>query len=439
MNYKASIYNYLFESNHQKYIYNILSTGIAEVNEDIVKALKDNNFSILDKSTIDALLEEGFVVEQKTDEKACFQYYFDRTRYITSADTLTIVFIPTYNCNLRCPYCYEGNDKNKKIIALKNIEAIIEFTKDRIEQSQKAMPIRALEVSLYGGEPMLAKKELRYFCEKMKTIAQKYKLPIYYDMVSNLTLLDDDMIALIQDYNMMIQVSIDGIKEQHDVRRILPNGQGTYDKIIKNLETLLKKDLKDKVIIRLNVDAENIQKSKELFSIMKKYSNDIYFGTLTTYKGYNEQYDKACLDTNCISALLLDTHSIYKEHNLPIPQKFGKKGPCSLNCENKFMIDCYLDVYKCDLLINHPECKVGKIDLDGRFIANENYFKQLCFSPFNDSKCQGCKFLPLCAGGCPAKAYINRQKTNAELTCNCEFDEEQLNACLIDYVQRMVE
>ena len=286
----------------------------------------------------------------------------------------------------------------------------------------------------------MCKSELIYFCENVRKIALENGIEIVFDMTSNLTLLDEQMIDMIKKYQIAIQVSIDGIKAQHDVRRIQKNGVGTYDTIIKNLNRLVDAGLKELITIRLNVDNENIKDADEMFSAIKPYSNDIYFGFLTSLKGVNEEYEDKCIGCDCFCETSVEKlNDIIEKNGYVVPQSFGRKAPCAMSCQNKFFIDCNLNVYKCELLLNHEECKVGHIELDGNFVKSSGFYNQMAFSPFNFSECKNCKFLPLCGGGCPATVYVNKNKKDGNV-CekNCSFDAKALDSYLCDYVSRLL-
>jgi len=432
-----SKFNICFKVDGKTYIYNMLSTSIAEIDQQIELALNTNDSSGLESEFISALKEEGFLVDTIENETDKYFYFYDLSRYSRAADCLSIVFIPTYYCNLRCTYCYEGKKDKLKRISKEETDAIIRFAEKRILDSNSNTPVKELSVLLYGGEPLLCKKELLYFCEEITKLASRYSIDLSIDMVSNLTLLDEETIDFISKYDIHVQVSIDGDKEEHDIRRIRADGSGTFDVIIANLERLIEKGLKSNITIRLNTDVSNKESVIFLYKKAMKYSNDVYLGYLTKYGSLNDSFTSKCIETNCddSKAIVLPS-SFYKRLNLPIPQHFGKKGPCSLNCENKYLVDCFLDVYKCDLLIGHKECRVGYIDYEGNFIKNGQYYSQMCFSPAKSEKCINCKLLPMCGGGCPAKEYLKQDRKDGNINIfDCDITERTLEEFLTDYVE----
>jgi uncharacterized protein len=301
------------------------------------------------------------------------------------------------------------------------------------------VPISKLYISLFGGEPRLQKNTIFYFADGMYDIARKYNCEIIYSMTSNMTLLDDDIIALIKKYKISTQVSIDGTRSQHDIRRIKRNGAETYDTIINNLKRLKDNGLKNYIIIRLNIDNENLDDAELILSSVCEYSDDVYFGFLDTFKGFNDSYSKNCISNEIYPEIVLARFDeMSKKYNFNISRHFGKQSPCTLSSENCFYIDCYLNVYKCEMLLNQPIASVGKIVDEGKFIPNTGFYHQMNHSPELFPECLKCKLLPLCAGGCAGKAYIAAGKDDGVLNEKyCMFSEESLKIYLKDFVLRL--
>jgi uncharacterized protein len=437
--YKFSCYNLLFEYSDTKYIYNTLSTAIAEIDESTAYAINNNEITSIDGKYYKAMKSQHFIVDSRINEIEEYLYFYDRTRFGRSSKSLSINFIPSYNCNLACPYCLQGQNKENKSISLKDIDKILRFVESTIADSSKNdVPIQKLFIHFYGGEPMMQKESLFTFIKPVNEIVSKNNCHVYYSMTSNLTLLDDDMINLMKEYNICTQVSIDGTKYQHDLRRIYKNGSGTYDIILNNLRRLNKKGLKDCITIRLNIDRDNLKDAEEIMKSVRSYSDDVYFGFLDTFKGFNDSF-LDCISNEVYPEIVSRKfNEIYKKYDCVIPQPFGKMSPCSLCSENKFFIDSSLNVYKCEMLLNQSVASVGYINDNGEFVPNAGFYHQMNHSPKMFTECQKCKLLPLCAGGCAGKAYISSNRNDGILNEKyCMFTEESLIAYLKTYIEKM--
>jgi uncharacterized protein len=438
--YKFSHYNFLFEAAGKKYIYNTLSTAMAELDEQTALAIDEGDMSRVKAEYCSIMKDQHFLVDQKANETDEYFYFYDRTRFGKSSESLSINFIPSYNCNLACPYCLQGQKKENKSISNEDVNRILVFMESHIINSKNDIPVSKIFIHLYGGEPMMQKDALFLFSDSVYQIAQRYGCQIVYSMTSNLTLLDDAILELMKKYRINTQVSIDGTKTQHDTRRIKKNGGGTYDTILNNLQRLNDSGLKDCVTIRLNIDKNNLNDADEIMRAVRAYSDDVYFGFLDTFTGFNDSFSEICVSSEIYPQVVSQKfNEIYRKYDFEIPLPFGKMPPCSINSENKFFIDCYLNVYKCEMLLNQPNARVGHIADDGTFIVESGFYHQMNRSPKIFADCYKCKLLPLCAGGCAGKVYIANNRNNGILDEKyCMFTEESLISYLQDYAKRLV-
>lgn len=186
------------------------------------------------------------------------------------------------------------------------------------------------------------------------------------------------------------------------------------------------------VNIRVNVDTETLSASEEVLHELDGLYGNIYFSVIVHHNGANDCHEKLCVQETRFSEFVTRANSVLASHGLPVQRSFGKRPPCSLIVPNKYFVDCNFDVYGCDCLINHPECKIGTIDGEGRLMLSPTYYHQRNTSVSYNEKCRACKWAPACGGGCPATKYINEGK----LACQCIVDQQSLDEYLIDYIGR---
>ena len=439
---KSSFYNIFFENNGKCYVYNTLTVAIAELDRDTFLTLKENRISGINEEYIYEMIEQGFLVDENENEQAKYLYFYNKMRLGSVAKLLSITFVPSYACNLACPYCLQGAYKNEKALNDKQTDTVLKFAEKMIIFSHQngQIPISHIHANLYGGEPMMQKQAIMRYCDGMNSLAKKYNCEIHYMMTSNFTLLDDDILDMIERYKIQTQISIDGNRKEHDKRRIFKNGSGTYDLIIGNLQKMQKRHLADCVVIRLNIDQNNIQCAEEVLEAVHEYSTDVYFGFLESFNGYNDDFSPNVVSNegNIKAGEIKKLNDLLRKYNFTVPEEFGKISPCAINCVNKFFVDCDLNVYTCELALKHPELRVGVLAEDGEFIPNNNFYVMMNRSPANYPECMRCKFMPICAGGCAAKAYIRDNKQDGNLDRRyCMLDEEALISYLKDYVIRL--
>ena len=98
------------------------------------------------------------------------------------------------DCNLHCKYCFRDN---------KRIDKVPEFTPDMIECLKNLSPEKCKIATATGGEPFLRFDKVKeYFSYVHKDIPKK--------IISNCTLLTQEIVDYINENNIELQVSHDG-------------------------------------------------------------------------------------------------------------------------------------------------------------------------------------------------------------------------------------
>ena len=102
-----------------------------------------------------------------------------------------------------------------------------------LERSKKT---NELCLSFYGGEPLLEfeliKKCVRYIMDK------RGEKVVRFPITTNGTLLTDEVIRFLVQYDVDLMISLDGDKESHDANRLFKTGKGSFDVILSNLRKL---------------------------------------------------------------------------------------------------------------------------------------------------------------------------------------------------------
>jgi len=156
----------------------------------------------------------------------------------------------TYRCNLACPYCYVGCDRNKR-----------ELTTDEWKRVIDQLPFYSI-ATLVGGEPLLRKD----FIEILAYLSRKIWGKVH--VVSNGILINDEIIeAFIKYHLLLLSVSLDGFGKNHDKNR---GRDGIFDKIISNLENLKSKKPRQMVDIKTIVLENNLDDLVELYKLCEK-------------------------------------------------------------------------------------------------------------------------------------------------------------------------
>lgn len=212
--------------------------------------------------TIEALSQRGYLTAMSAGEEVEYLSKVAGIMHEAAQKKLSWIFMPTYDCNLRCFYCFQDHmrtDTSYRRLLRTMTPALV----DRIFQGMADLeskhgldPQRAgtRNIGFFGGEPLLAANRpiVEYI---MKTaLADR---PTTFWAVSNATDLDHYTDLLGPDGIATIQVTLDGPADEHDKRRIYADGAGSFARIARNVSLAL--DHGASVHVRMNVDRENVR------------------------------------------------------------------------------------------------------------------------------------------------------------------------------------
>ncbi|WP_326522664.1 radical SAM/SPASM domain-containing protein [Clostridium butanoliproducens] len=268
-------------------------------------------------------------------------------------------------CNLKCSYCYANKGNHGKQANLMKPDLALKICQ-YIEDNY----IEVEEISFFGGEPLLNIDVIEIICKYFSC------KDIKFSMVTNLTLLDEKVINLINKYNIMITGSLDGPKDINYANRLTLDGEGTFDIISDNIKKLKIKNPKALKMIEATYTNQSYKKYSKrqlanFFYENYKVSN-IMFGDVITdnkeielphkYIEYNmETLDE---DINFLYECLINNKiSFLDKCAVPLLILFTKKSSdnfCNAGIKT-ILIDDVGDIWPCQGYINREEYKMGNI------------------------------------------------------------------------------
>ena len=221
---KTSQYNMLIPCKTGYAAFNTLHGSVLFVDEEMKTILETEKFDQLSENTLTALKQTGFIIHDDFDEKLFLSYRMNSLIY--SPHNASFSVLPTYACNLQCPYCYEGKGEiHRGSMTEEMTEQVINGIKNYCLKEG----VRNLGLTLYGGEPLLHKTASLRLVSALGEWAPTAGITFNCNMITNGTLLTQDLLSQFQPYVRVIQVTLDGPQHYHDTRRIQKNGEGTYD------------------------------------------------------------------------------------------------------------------------------------------------------------------------------------------------------------------
>ena len=161
-------------------------------------------------------------------------------------------------CNLRCPYCFEEHKNNvmSEEVWSALSEHFIKLTNDEV--------IDHSHFRISGGEPFTCFDSWREFPIYLKKVlGDKFGAGV----ITNFTLLNDEILKYLVDNNIGCGVSLDGTIHSKDIAKLIPGS--TYISDFGEIEKYLKENIEEGDIV-ITMGAGDINKvGKNLVSDCK--------------------------------------------------------------------------------------------------------------------------------------------------------------------------
>lgn len=307
-------------------------------------------------------------------------------------ENMQIYLLLTERCNLRCSYCIRG-EKNNSELSVEKLNLLLQandFSKD--------------QVLLTGGEPLLHEN----FQKIVQICLQKFK---YVAVNTNGLLLDESNI--VKNSRIHYQISLDGNKVEHDSLR----GEGTFEKVLANLEVLDKREVSYNVSSVIN--KSNCGKILELIPLLYELKNMKYW-KVEPQLPFGCGAKEKCVDVeewnHIVDLLISETPfrlKIKKLFNFSIIDNLSKEKREELknrklsncgSCKQKIYIYPDLTVYPCTCLKDFP---LGNLQYNSlHSILNGEKAKVFIDYKINThSKCITCRYFEICKSGCIGCSY----------------------------------
>lgn len=200
------------------------------------------------------LIQDGFIFEGNKEIFATNQaMQLRRTKEYLFVPTTLHIFVVSKNCNFSCIYCQAGNLNQNE-----NYNMSKETAKKAVDIAMQS-PSKYLTFEFQGGEPLINFETIKYIIEYSKNISNgKF---IEYNLVSNLTLLTDEMIDFFIENEVSICTSIDGNREVQNRNRPYKNAD-SYHETVNQINKL--KERKIKVSAIETTTKHSLSKYKEI-------------------------------------------------------------------------------------------------------------------------------------------------------------------------------
>lgn len=321
-------------------------------------------------------------------------------------DNLYLVIQPTAWCQLGCGYC--GQEHFQRRLNPDHQRRFLERARAKLA----AKPYKTLELTWFGGEPLVGISVIRAMTPSLKALAEEFGV-IYHGRVVTNGMLQSDALAteLVRDLGVgYIEVTLDGIAPYHDARRHTKKGGATFDQIYANVVSLARRDdLHVSLTVRCNVDRRNYEGVSPLLrklaadGVQKRigfyvapihsWGNDAHLESLTTeeFAEWEIRWFVEMIELGFNPSLIPKRRPIV----------------CFAVQPNSELVDATGELFNCTEVSYVPKYGIPNQYAIGSLKDGETPGKRAVLASFNERvrrgeyACHTCRMLPVCGGRCP--------------------------------------
>jgi uncharacterized protein len=332
------------------------------------------------------------------------------------------------DCNLHCSYCYAdgGNYKlPKEKMSFEVADKFIEFCVNNFNQIDS--------IVFFGGEPLMNIQIIEYICLKFKKLKEDSTLTYLpnWGIITNGTLLNDNILKVLKEHINYITVSIDGPQKINDYNRKFRNNKGSFERIEKFINTIKRET-------NINIRYEATYTQYHLDSNVFEYELRAFF---------KKEFDLNGTIVGDINQNVVSFYNNKKNENLfdNLPEGFfsvlsaivykKRKEMCPVG-NNIVAISTNGEIYPCHMNNGLKHLNLGTINSDNVFSNREKYLLNFPYLKSISKECEPCLncWAQVICGGCSIRWFYDKEtntfnsKPNSDL---CHSNKKHLEKILL--------
>lgn len=240
-------------------------------------------------------------------------------------------------------------------------EAIVRFVTD------KAPSIDHLDISWFGGEPLINLRPLRAIARRLQGICAAQNIELSGFMSTNGLLLTSALLAELVELGITrYQITFDGARKTHDKQRLAANSHPTFTPIWNNVCAYRALPLEFEIVVRVHVRPDTTDSVAELLEQLRNEVGEddrykITIAPVSHWGGPNDHVIPVFRDARGALGSLrsrIGPRNRYAEGN----------EVCTAADPGHLVIRPNGDVVKCAHSLDLPENQVGHLTREGRLV-----------------------------------------------------------------------
>lgn len=374
------------------------------------------------RKAIHLLAKEGLLIHRPEEDVRLYADLFRRGLH--QSDIHHLYLLQTSECNFRCSYCFV-EDPARPVTAASYMNQETAEAAVRVLAKLAAPGIRP-GVTFYGGEPLLNRQTVFFTLRLLRRLEVEgvFKQPVEVSMITNGSLVDDEVVAVFRETRPGVGVSIDGPERMHNAARKDVRGAGTFSAAVAGFHRLRDAGLQPSVSCTLNAfTIEHIDEILDFFIEELKVSSlgfnlllprvggpnpvsdlDHGFAAKELVRAFKRLRELGIAESRVMRRVkpFVNSQMYYKDcmavGGQLVVTPSGRVGPCQ----------AYLGMNEPE---HYPLAITQLATMDASELPKAVYGDPLIQQwhhrfPMNMSECADCFAISVCGGGCPYAAQV---------------------------------
>jgi uncharacterized protein len=265
---------------------------------------------------------------------------------------------------------------------------------------------------------------LQYFVETVvrTCLAGGLAKGVSFTIQSNGTVMTRRIAEFLKAWNISIGISLDGPENIHDRNRVFRSGRGSWDPIMRTLDTLRKTDIafgllaviespddvepvydflasQNPLVVRMNLRRVNGRSQAHISEAMLTQIAEAHYSVFRRSLAAYRSGTPAPREANIC-------HMI-ENMSLQVPRYMCQRTPCGAGID-QIVFDCAGNAWACQEFVGDERYKIAAADVEnvGEAASAHEILRAMRSRRLDDAEeCRSCAWTHFCQGGCFATTY----------------------------------
>lgn len=346
-----------------------------------------------------------------------------------SCELTKMAVLPNHTCNFNCSYCYSAQGRSKVTLDEGKLDRALEYFLNPQRVHKKTLNLTFIG----GGEPLLSWRLVKHGIEYAHRLALQHGFHLQTTLTSNGSIMNEDIISTLQDYQVYPNISFDILEEAQNKHR------RHFEQVCHTLDVLCQHNCIPLVIATITPDT--VHRLEEMFDFI-----DWRFPKISAMS-FEPVISSAVFETAASLGAFYDTFLQHFFRARKRAKEKGKSITCRIfrnvssiqdrGCPSKLTLTPQGDLSICYCIsspkeTNYAERVFGNVDEKGVMIDEDRFQRINGLNVYSFEKCEDCFAKWHCAGGCTC---ANDRYDEAHLSEVCRYTKEMVRLALIERME----